>query len=156
MSETKAMCEVCGHKHRIVPACRRCGFDGACKGCMRLHNAECPRSGLPDRNSPELASYAGALDAMQASALRALDDADTCADTASIDAQCAVDQPAAWQAELRDLSEQLTASCREVDPASTDEMIEQAHAADVVEGETEAKEQIVTAPQAPTEAGTNP
>jgi hypothetical protein len=102
MSETKAMCEVCGHKHRIVPACRRCGFDGACKGCMRLHNAECPRSGLPDRNSPELASYAGALDAMQASALRALDDADTCADTASIDAQCAVDQPAAWQADLRD------------------------------------------------------
>jgi superfamily II DNA/RNA helicase len=54
--------------------------------------------------------------------------------------------PAAWQAELRELSEQLTASCREVDPASTDEMIEQAHAADVVEGETEAKVQIVTAP----------
>jgi superfamily II DNA/RNA helicase len=41
----------------------------------------------------------------------------------------------AWQAELRDVAEQLTASCREVDPASTDEMIEQAHAADVVEGE---------------------
>jgi hypothetical protein len=40
-----------------------------------------------------------------------------------------------WQAELRDLAEQLTAACREVDPASTDEMIEQAHAADVVEGE---------------------
>jgi hypothetical protein len=45
----------------------------------------------------------------------------------------------AWQAELRDLAEQLTASCRTVDPASTDEMIEQAHAADVVEGEAEAK-----------------
>jgi hypothetical protein len=44
-----------------------------------------------------------------------------------------------WQAELRDLSEQLTASCRAVDPASTDEMIEKAHAADVVEGEAEAK-----------------
>ena len=44
-------------------------------------------------------------------------------------------EPAAWQAELREISEQLTASCREVDPASTDEMIEQAHAADVVEGE---------------------
>ena len=44
--------------------------------------------------------------------------------------------PEAWQAELRDIAERLTASCREVDPASTDEMIEQAHAADVVEGET--------------------
>src|SRR5579871_196521 len=46
---------------------------------------------------------------------------------------------AEWQADLRDLSEQLTASCRAVDPASTDEIIEQAHAADVVEGEAEAK-----------------
>jgi superfamily II DNA/RNA helicase len=44
-----------------------------------------------------------------------------------------------WQADLRDLSEQLTASCRAVDPASTDEIIEQAHAADVVEGEVEAQ-----------------
>lgn len=43
--------------------------------------------------------------------------------------------PAAWQAELRGLADQLTASCREVDPASTDEMIEKARAADVVEGE---------------------
>jgi hypothetical protein len=43
-----------------------------------------------------------------------------------------------WQAELRDLAERLTASCREVDPASTDEVIELAHAADVVEGETPA------------------
>ena len=42
-----------------------------------------------------------------------------------------------WQADLRDLAEQLTASCRDVDPASTDEVIEQAHAADVVEGEAE-------------------
>ena len=41
-----------------------------------------------------------------------------------------------WQAELRDLSDRLTASCRVVDPASTDEVIQQAHAADVVEGET--------------------
>lgn len=46
---------------------------------------------------------------------------------------------AEWQADLRDLSEQLTASCRAVDPASTDEIIEQAHAADVVEGEAEAQ-----------------
>jgi hypothetical protein len=43
--------------------------------------------------------------------------------------------PAAWQAEMRDLADQLTASCRAVDPASTDEAIEKAHAADVVEGE---------------------
>jgi superfamily II DNA/RNA helicase len=41
----------------------------------------------------------------------------------------------AWQAELRDLAEQLTVSCRAVDPASTDEIIEQARAADVVTGE---------------------
>jgi superfamily II DNA/RNA helicase len=47
-------------------------------------------------------------------------------------------KPTEWQADLRDLSEQLTASCRAVDPASTDELIEQAHAADVVEGEAEA------------------
>ncbi len=43
--------------------------------------------------------------------------------------------PAEWQADLRDLSEQLTASCRTVDPTSTDEAIQHAHAADVVEGE---------------------
>jgi hypothetical protein len=42
---------------------------------------------------------------------------------------------------MRGLAEQLTASCRAVDPASTDEMIEKAHAADVVEGEAEAKAQ---------------
>ena len=44
-------------------------------------------------------------------------------------------EPSAWQAELRDIADQLTASCREVDPTSTDEAIELAHAADVVEGE---------------------
>jgi hypothetical protein len=44
---------------------------------------------------------------------------------------------AAWQAELREITEQLTASCREVDPQSTDEVIELAHAADVVEGEVQ-------------------
>jgi superfamily II DNA/RNA helicase len=43
--------------------------------------------------------------------------------------------PEEWQADLRDLSERLTASCREVDPTSTDETIQFAHAADVVEGE---------------------
>jgi hypothetical protein len=41
-----------------------------------------------------------------------------------------------WRGDLRDLSERLTASCREVDPASTDETIQLAHAADLVEGET--------------------
>ena len=45
-------------------------------------------------------------------------------------------EPNIWQAELRDIAEQLTASCRAVDPTSTDEAITQAHAADVVEGES--------------------
>jgi hypothetical protein len=44
-------------------------------------------------------------------------------------------EPSAWQADLRDIADQLTASCRDVDPTSTDEAIELAHAADVVEGE---------------------
>ena len=44
-------------------------------------------------------------------------------------------ESSAWQADLRDIADQLTASCREVDPTSTDEAIELAHAADVVEGE---------------------
>ncbi len=56
--------------------------------------------------------------------------------------------PDAWQAELRELADRLTASCREVDPASTDMMIEQAHAADVVEGETAAQTAVETAPPA--------
>jgi hypothetical protein len=43
-----------------------------------------------------------------------------------------------WQADLRDIAERLTASCRAVDPASTDEVIQQAHAADVIEGEVAA------------------
>lgn len=46
--------------------------------------------------------------------------------------------PESWQAELRDLAERFTASCRAVDPTSTDELIEQAQAADVVEGEAHA------------------
>src|SRR5262249_14869551 len=44
-------------------------------------------------------------------------------------------EPGAWQAELRDIGDQLTASCREIDPPSTDEAMAQVHAADVVEGE---------------------
>jgi len=43
-----------------------------------------------------------------------------------------------WQADLRDIADRLTETCREVDPTSTDEIIEQAHAADVVEGEAHA------------------
>jgi hypothetical protein len=46
--------------------------------------------------------------------------------------------PEEWQAELREISDRLTAACRAVDPASTDEVIQHAHAADVVEGETPA------------------
>jgi hypothetical protein len=43
--------------------------------------------------------------------------------------------PELWRAEMRDTAERLTASCRAVDPASTDEVIQLAHASDVVEGE---------------------
>jgi hypothetical protein len=46
--------------------------------------------------------------------------------------------PEEWQTWLRGLSEQLTASCREVDPTSTEEIMQFAHAADVVEGESHA------------------
>jgi superfamily II DNA/RNA helicase len=52
-----------------------------------------------------------------------------------------------WQRDLRELAEELTASCRAVDPASTDEVIQQAHAADVVEGE--AAKGTVPMPSAP-------
>jgi superfamily II DNA/RNA helicase len=41
----------------------------------------------------------------------------------------------AWRAELRELADRLTATCRAVDPQSTDEAVTLAHAADVVEGE---------------------
>jgi superfamily II DNA/RNA helicase len=43
--------------------------------------------------------------------------------------------PTTWQADLRDIADRLTESCRLVDPTSTDEAIQQSHAADVVEGE---------------------
>jgi hypothetical protein len=48
-------------------------------------------------------------------------------------------EPAAWQADLRDIADRLTDACRQVDPASTEETIKKAHAADVVEGEEHAK-----------------
>jgi hypothetical protein len=44
-----------------------------------------------------------------------------------------------WKRDLHEVGERLTASCREVDPASTDEAIEKAHAADIVEGEAAPK-----------------
>ncbi len=47
-------------------------------------------------------------------------------------------EPAAWQAELRSMSDLVTASCRDVDPTSTDEVIQLAHAGDVVEGDAHA------------------
>jgi superfamily II DNA/RNA helicase len=40
-----------------------------------------------------------------------------------------------WQRDLREIMAALTASCREVDPTSTDQAIQRAHAQDVVEGE---------------------
>ncbi len=43
--------------------------------------------------------------------------------------------PEMAERKMREIAEQLTASCREVDPTSTNEAIELAHAADVVEGE---------------------
>lgn len=42
---------------------------------------------------------------------------------------------ATWQADLRAIADRLTASCRDIDPTSTDEAMASAHAADVVEGE---------------------
>ncbi len=50
----------------------------------------------------------------------------------------------AWQAELRDIAERLTESCRTIDPTSTEEIIQQAHAADVVEGEAHQEMQTGT------------
>ena len=43
--------------------------------------------------------------------------------------------PEAWQADMRDIANQLTESCRAVDPASTDEIMQKAKEGDVVEGE---------------------
>ena len=33
----KDACEVCRKHKPLAAACRTCGFDGACKSCMRLH-----------------------------------------------------------------------------------------------------------------------
>jgi hypothetical protein len=47
----------------------------------------------------------------------------------------AAGDPEAWRADLRDLADILTATCRAVDPESTDKLIEEMAAPDVVEGE---------------------
>ena len=52
-----------------------------------------------------------------------------------------------WKAFLDDFSGRLTETCRVVDPTSTEEMIQRAHAADVVEGET--KKAVTEPPPAP-------
>jgi superfamily II DNA/RNA helicase len=63
--------------------------------------------------------------------------------------------PAAWRADLKDIADQLTATCRAVDPNSTEATIKSAHAADVVEGEDHAETATVTEPPPP-EAGLTP
>jgi hypothetical protein len=55
--------------------------------------------------------------------------------------------PEEWIGWLRDLEARLTAACRKVDPTSTDQIIQSAHAADVVEGETAKKIEIPEVPQ---------
>lgn len=52
------------------------------------------------------------------------------------DAKPAEGDPQAWHDEMVDIAARLTASCRAVDPTSTDQFVEEAQAADVVEGET--------------------
>lgn len=48
-------------------------------------------------------------------------------------------ETAQWQADLKAISDVLTAACRSVDPTSTEEAIKKAHGADVVEGESHAQ-----------------
>ncbi len=47
--------------------------------------------------------------------------------------------PVEWRTQLQEIADRLTESCREVDPQSTEETIEQSQQADFVEGEKEAK-----------------
>jgi superfamily II DNA/RNA helicase len=63
-------------------------------------------------------------------------------------------EAAAWQAELKELADRLTETCRTVDPTSTEQAIKKAHAADVVEGEEHAAVQVIHTAQTPTEADT--
>jgi superfamily II DNA/RNA helicase len=54
-----------------------------------------------------------------------------------------------WKAELKEIKDKLTETCRAVDPTSTEETIKKAHAADVVEGEDHAKVLTETSPEQP-------
>src|SRR5204862_3303060 len=54
-----------------------------------------------------------------------------------------------WKADLKEIADRLTETCRAVDPTSTEETIKKAHAADVVEGEKHAKAATATAPEPP-------
>lgn len=57
--------------------------------------------------------------------------------------------PQQWREEFKDIAGRLTASCRKVDPDSTQKMMEQAFAADVVEGETHSAPADVLEPPPP-------
>jgi superfamily II DNA/RNA helicase len=57
--------------------------------------------------------------------------------------------PAQWKAELKEIADRLTETCRAVDPTSTEETIKKAHAADVVEGEEHAKAVSADVPEQP-------
>jgi superfamily II DNA/RNA helicase len=58
--------------------------------------------------------------------------------------------PDEWKRELREISDKLTDICRAVDPTSTEQAIQRAHAADVVEGEEHATIATATEPIQPT------
>jgi hypothetical protein len=58
-------------------------------------------------------------------------------------------EPAAWKAELKEIADKLTETCRAVDPTSTEETIKKAHAADVVEGEEHAAAATAATPEQP-------
>ena len=53
--------------------------------------------------------------------------------------------PAVWKADLKDIADKLTETCRSIDPTSTEQTIKMAHAiADVVEGEEHAQAVIAS------------
>jgi hypothetical protein len=54
-----------------------------------------------------------------------------------------------WKAQLKEITDRLTETCRAVDPTSTEETIKKAHAADVVEGEEHAKAVTAAVPEQP-------
>jgi len=56
---------------------------------------------------------------------------------------------AAWQADLKEIADKLTETCRAVDPTSTEETIKKAHGADVVEGEVHAVAVVAPSPLQP-------